>query len=260
MIGAECLVLLSDIDGLYTAPPNDDPDAQLIPHVERITPAIMAMAGGAGSELSRGGMKTKIDAARIATEGGCAMVISLGKRPHPLNAISAGETATWFDPVTNPNAAKKTWISGSLDVRGTVTVDAGAVRALRSGKSLLPAGVTAVTGRFARGDTVAILDPAGAEIGRGLEQAVVELLQGGVERQHHEGQVGVDNAEMHRPFGAEDRAGVRREAAPAQELFDQAVVGQQAQSSTAAEMDRSARAEFERWGPLVKRLGFTAES
>lgn len=168
MIGADCLVLLSDIDGLYTAPPNEDPNATLIPHVERITPAIMAMAGGAGSELSRGGMKTKIDAARIATEGGCAMVISLGKRAHPLSAISAGEPSTWFDAVTNPTAAKKTWISGSLDVRGTVTVDDGAVRALRSGKSLLPAGVTAVTGRFARGDTVAILDPTGVEIGRGL--------------------------------------------------------------------------------------------
>jgi glutamate 5-kinase len=168
MIGADCLVLLSDIDGLYTAPPNEDPNATLIPHVERITPAIMAMAGGAGSELSRGGMKTKIDAARIATEGGCAMVISLGKRTHPLAAISAGEPSTWFDPVTNPTAAKKTWISGSLDVRGTLTVDAGAVRALRSGKSLLPAGVTAVTGRFARGDAVVILDPGGVQIGRGL--------------------------------------------------------------------------------------------
>ncbi|MBL8573334.1 MAG: glutamate 5-kinase [Hyphomicrobiaceae bacterium] len=168
MIGADLLVLLSDIDGLYTAPPNTDPDAAFIPEVARITPEIEAMAGGAGSELSRGGMKTKIDAGKIATDGGTAMVISLGKRLHPLKAISDGERATWFLPEVNPTAARKTWIAGSIGVKGSLTVDAGAARALRSGKSLLPAGVTRVDGRFARGDAVAIVGPDGVELGRGL--------------------------------------------------------------------------------------------
>jgi glutamate 5-kinase len=168
MVGADCLVLLSDIDGLYTAPPAQDPNATLIPLVEKITPAIEAMAGGAGSELSRGGMRTKIDAAKIATEGGTAMVITLGKRLSPLAAISAGEPATWFLAAADPVAARKKWIAGSLDARGVIRVDAGAVKALRSGKSLLPAGCTAVEGTFHRGDAVRILGPAGEELGRGL--------------------------------------------------------------------------------------------
>jgi glutamate 5-kinase len=168
MIGADCLVLLSDIDGLYTAPPNQDPDATFIPLVVRISPDIEAMAGGAGSELSRGGMKTKIDAGKIATEGGTAMVITLGKRMSPLAAISAGEKATWFLPAADPVAARKKWIAGSLDERGAITVDAGAARALRSGSSLLPAGCTGVEGRFERGDAVRILGPGGEDLGRGL--------------------------------------------------------------------------------------------
>lgn len=168
MVGADCLVLLSDIDGLYTAPPNQDPNAAFIPLVEKITPEIEAMAGGAGSELSRGGMKTKIDAGKIATDGGAAMVITLGKRLSPLAAISAGERATWFEPAADPVAARKRWIAGSLDDRGTVRVDAGAMRALRSGKSLLPAGCVSVEGDFHRGDTLLILGPAGEELGRGL--------------------------------------------------------------------------------------------
>jgi glutamate 5-kinase len=168
MIGADCLVLLSDIDGLYTAPPAHDPDATLIPVVERITPEIEAMAGGAASELSKGGMKTKIDAGKIATEGGTAMVITLGRRLHPLTAISEGAKATWFLPFADPVAARKKWIAGSLDDRGTIRIDAGAARALHTGKSLLPAGCTAVEGDFHRGDTVLIVGPDGGELGRGL--------------------------------------------------------------------------------------------
>jgi glutamate 5-kinase len=168
MIGADCLVLLSDIDGLYTAPPAEDPNATLIPVVERVTPEIEAMAGGAASAFSRGGMKTKIDAAKIATEAGTEMVITLGKRMNPLAAIERGEPATWFLAEGTPHTARKTWIAGSLDARGTVMVDDGAVRALHGGKSLLPAGCTAVTGRFHRGDTVIIVDTRGSEVGRGL--------------------------------------------------------------------------------------------
>lgn len=186
MVGADCLVLLSDIDGLYTAPPNQDPNAKLIPLVEKITPEIEAMAGGAGSELSRGGMKTKIDAGKIATDGGTAMVITLGKRLAPLSAISAGETATWFLPAADPVAARKKWIAGSLDDRGVVRLDAGAVRALRSGKSLLPAGCTAVEGEFHRGDTLRLLGPEGEELGRGLVAYDVAEARAILGRKTHE--------------------------------------------------------------------------
>ena len=168
MMGADLLVLLSDIDGLYTAPPALDPNARFIPRVERITPEIEAMAGAAASEFSRGGMRTKLDAGKIATIAGTTMVITAGDRLNPLAAIDAGERATWFDAASVPVRGYKTWIAGNLEPAGRVTVDAGAVRALKSGKSLLPAGVTLVSGSFARGDTVAILDPGGHEIARGL--------------------------------------------------------------------------------------------
>ena len=168
MIGADVLVLLSDIDGLYTAPPASDPDARHIPFVERVTPQIEAMAGGEGSSLSRGGMKTKIDAAKMATGAGTAMVIASGKVMNPLAAIDAGARCTWFAPDGNPATARKRWIAGSLDPHGEVHVDAGARRALLAGKSLLAAGITAVTGQFERGDAVRILGPAGEEIARGL--------------------------------------------------------------------------------------------
>jgi glutamate 5-kinase len=168
MVGADCLVLLSDVDGLYTAPPADDPDAAFIDLVPAITPAIDAMAGSAGSELSRGGMKTKIEAGKIATAAGAAMVIASGRRKNPLAAIDAGARCTWFAPQSSAASARKAWIAGHLEPRGAITVDAGAVAALRRGKSLLPAGVTAVTGTFTRGDTVVILSGEGAEIGRGL--------------------------------------------------------------------------------------------
>ena len=168
MASADLLILLSDIAGLYTAPPKDDPAATLIPVVERVTPEIEAMAGGAASELSRGGMRTKIEAARIATSAGTHMVIADGRVAHPIARIGAGGPCTWFLTPSNPLAARKVWIGGSLELKGAIVIDAGAARALASGKSLLPAGVTRIEGGFARGDCVAIRDEMGAEIGRGL--------------------------------------------------------------------------------------------
>jgi glutamate 5-kinase len=168
MASADALVLLSDIDGLYTAPPHKDPAATLIPLVERITPEIEAMAGEPGSALAKGGMTTKIEAAKIALGSGCAMAIALGSRDNPLAAIDAGVPCTWFVPKGDPVTARKAWIAGALEPHGVVTIDAGAVRALLAGKSLLPAGVTAVSGGFSRGDAVLIKGPDGAEIGRGL--------------------------------------------------------------------------------------------
>lgn len=168
MMGADLLVLLSDIDGLYTAPPAKDPDAAFIPVVERITPEIEAMAGGAASEFSRGGMRTKIDAGKIATMSGTAMIITAGTRLSPLIAIERGERCTLFKPSGRPVKGFKTWIAGNLEPSGRLIVDAGAVGALHSGKSLLPAGVREVAGNFSRGDTVAIVDPEGREVARGL--------------------------------------------------------------------------------------------
>jgi glutamate 5-kinase len=168
MAGADCLVLLSDVDGLYTAPPASDPTAAFIAFVASITPEIEAMAGAAGSELSRGGMKTKIEAGKIATAAGAAMVIASGRRKNPLAAIDAGERCTWFAPQATPASARKAWIAGHLEPRGTVTVDAGAEAALKTGKSLLPAGVAGISGDFSRGDAVIIRGASGAELGRGL--------------------------------------------------------------------------------------------
>jgi glutamate 5-kinase len=168
MMSADLLVLLSDVDGLYSAPPGLDPNAEFIELVERVTPEIEAMAASAGSDLSRGGMKTKIEAARIATAAGTSMVIAGGHRQNPLAAITAGSRCTWFVVETKPGTARKKWISGHLETRGAVVVDAGAVNALRSGKSLLPAGVTGVRGQFQRGDAIKIIGPQGEEIGRGL--------------------------------------------------------------------------------------------
>ncbi|TCN31938.1 glutamate 5-kinase [Sinorhizobium americanum] len=168
MVGADLLVLLSDIDGLYTAPPHLDPEARFLDTIAEITPEIEAMAGGAASELSRGGMRTKIDAGKIATTAGCAMIIASGKPEHPLQAIEAGARSSWFAPSGSPVTARKTWIAGQLLPAGSIAIDAGAEAALRSGKSLLPAGVRQVTGTFSRGDTIAILGNAGREIARGL--------------------------------------------------------------------------------------------
>ena len=168
MASADLLVLLSDVDGLYDAPPAGNPRATLIPLVERITPAIETMAGVAGSELSRGGMLTKIEAGKIAAHGGTHMVIASGRIAHPLRAIASGARCTWFLTPANPVTARKKWIAGSLEPKGTLTIDAGAVAALHGGKSLLPAGVTRIDGMFSRGDAVVIRGPDGAEVGRGL--------------------------------------------------------------------------------------------
>jgi glutamate 5-kinase len=168
MIGADLLVLMSDIDGLYTAPPASDPGARFLATIEAITPEIEAMAGDAGSELSRGGMKTKIDAGKIATGAGCAMIIASGKTEHPIAAIDAGARSSWFKPSGTPQTARKSWIAGQLDPSGQLVIDAGAEAALRSGKSLLPAGVVSVAGDFQRGDPVAVCVSGGREIARGL--------------------------------------------------------------------------------------------
>ena len=168
MASADCLVLLSDIDGLYTAPPHQNPQAVFLPEVPRITAEIEAMAGSAGSELSRGGMKTKIDAGKIATAAGTSMVITSGKELNPLKRLDDGARGTWFPALATPASARKAWIGGHLEPRGQIGLDAGAVRAMKSGKSLLPAGVTSVTGSFMRGDAVILLSPEGRTIGRGL--------------------------------------------------------------------------------------------
>jgi glutamate 5-kinase len=172
MMSADLLVLLSDVDGLYDKPPNLDgkkqSDAALVPVVARITPEIEAMAGASGSELSRGGMLTKIEAAKIATSAGTHMIIASGHVAHPLQAIAQGTACSWFLTPANPVTARKKWIAGSLEPRGALVIDAGAVRALRSGKSLLPAGVIRVEGGFGRGDAVVVRGPDGAEVGRGL--------------------------------------------------------------------------------------------
>ena len=167
MASADLLVLLSDVDGLYDAPPQNGANAKLIPLVERITPEIEAMAGASGSELSRGGMQTKIEAGKIATTGGIHMVIASGRVDHPLKMI-ANNNCTWFLTPANPVTARKKWIAGSLEPKGTLTIDAGAVAALRRGNSLLPVGIVKVEGAFARGDAVIVRGPDGHEIGRGL--------------------------------------------------------------------------------------------
>jgi glutamate 5-kinase len=168
MVSADLLVLLSDVDGLYDAPPGENQQAKLIPLVSQITPEIEAMAGSAGSELSRGGMQTKIEAGKIATRAGTHMVIASGRVAHALDAIAQGAPCTWFLTPANPVTARKKWIAGSLEPKGILIIDAGAVAALRRGKSLLPAGVIRIDGQFARGDAVIIRGPDGNEIGRGL--------------------------------------------------------------------------------------------
>ena len=168
MVSADLLVLLSDIDGLYTAPPHSDPNARHLPLVTAITPEIEAMAGDAGTELSKGGMKTKIEAGRIALGSGISMVITTGKVMNPLSAIANGAKVTWFLAPTDPVTAKKRWLTGQLEPKGTLHIDAGAERALVQGKSLLPAGVTRVDGSFDRGDAVVIRASDGRELGRGL--------------------------------------------------------------------------------------------
>jgi glutamate 5-kinase len=168
MASADCLVLLSDVDGLYTADPNKDPKAEFIGRVRHVTPEIEAMAGRSMSDVGSGGMATKILAAKIAVSAGCHMCISAGHHEHPVRRIEEGAKCTWFEPTANPKAARKQWISGTLRPAGALRIDDGALRALRAGKSLLPAGVVSSTGRFDRGDTVSVLAPDGAEVARGI--------------------------------------------------------------------------------------------
>lgn len=168
-VGADQLVLLSDVDGLYTANPQIESDAQHIDFVQKLTPEIEGMAGEAASGLSKGGMITKIMAAKIATEAGCAMAIALGTGLNPLGALESGAPATWFAAQTDPQVARKRWIS-AMKPRGTIAVDEGAVAALARGNSLLPAGVTQVAGSFGRGDLVSIVDPKGIQLGKGLSR------------------------------------------------------------------------------------------
>ncbi len=172
MIGADLLVLLSDVDGLYTADPRRDPSARRIEVIGALTAEIEAMAGGANPEagVGSGGMATKLMAARIAQHAGCATLITLGRRPSPLQAIEDGEPSTLIQPSTTPAAAYKAWIAGALAPQGAMVVDAGAAEALRKGKSLLPAGVRKVEGRFEKGDAVIVRDLDGREVARGLSR------------------------------------------------------------------------------------------
>jgi glutamate 5-kinase len=172
MTSADMLALLSDIDGLYTGDPRGDRQAAHVPLVREIGPEILAMAGQAPPGYSSGGMVTKLEAARIAMQAGCAMLIAeghpKGAPTSPLAAIAAGARATLFLPGGEPRSARKAWIAGAVSPAGAIVVDDGAVRALRGGKSLLPAGVIDVHGQFERGDCVVIKTRAGAEAGRGL--------------------------------------------------------------------------------------------
>ena len=168
MMSADCLVLLSDVDGLYTAPPGSGEEAELVLEVFHITADLEAMAGSAGTELSRGGMVTKLEAGKIALASGTNMVIASGKVEHPLRALGENTPCTWFVAPSDPVTARKRWIAGQLEPKGSVHIDAGAEKALFSGKSLLPAGVRKVDGTFERGDAVVIRGPDGREVGRGL--------------------------------------------------------------------------------------------
>ena len=180
MMSATCLVLLSDVDGLYTAPP-DTAGAEFVDRVDEITPEVVAMAGAPASGMGSGGMITKIEAARIATSAGAFMVITSGHEDRPLARILDGGRATWFKSTATPATARKRWIAGSLEPAGRLIVDDGAASALGKGRSLLPAGVRQVAGRFSRGDTVAILTLNGQEIARGLsayDAADAEIIAG----------------------------------------------------------------------------------
>ena len=172
-VGADQLILLSDVDGFYSGNPKDDPSAQRYDVIDKITPQIEEMAGDAGSGLSKGGMKTKLMAAKTATAAGCAMAITDGHQLRPLSGLIAGKPCTWFTAHGDPQAARKRWIA-SMKPKGQITVDEGAARALARGNSLLPAGVVGAGGKFGRGDPVAILNAQDHQIGIGLIRYTVE--------------------------------------------------------------------------------------
>jgi glutamate 5-kinase len=168
MVSADTLVLFSDIDGLYTANPKTDAGAEHIAEIREITPETVAMAGAPISADSRGGMITKLEAAKIAFGAGCRMAIADGRNLHPLKALRQGARCTWFLPPAEPRTARKRWIASAILSGGAVTVDDGAAQALRGGRSLLPAGIVSIEGRFRRGDAIMVRDKAGREIARGL--------------------------------------------------------------------------------------------
>ena len=170
LVMADALVLLSDVDGFYTADPGKDANAQHIPEVRQITGEMQAMAGETRSDVGSGGMATKVQAARIATHAGCATIITSGVVERPLSQLAAGARHTVFRAPGTPAAARKQWLAGVLEVRGELRLDDGASQALRNGKSLLPVGVVEVLGNFRRGDVVTLVDAQGRELGRGLAE------------------------------------------------------------------------------------------
>lgn len=170
LVMADALILLSDVDGFYTADPGTNPDAEHIPEVAAITSEMLAMAGETRSDIGSGGMATKVQAARIATHAGCSTIITSGAVDYPLHALSATGRCTLFRAEGTPAAARKQWLAGALEVRGEVRVDEGAARALQTGNSLLPVGVVEVLGNFRRGDVVTVVGPDGSELGRGLAE------------------------------------------------------------------------------------------
>ncbi|WCR00723.1 glutamate 5-kinase [Paracoccus aestuarii] len=184
--GADQLLLLSDVDGLYTANPKTDPSARHLPVIEAITPQIEAMGGDPVSGLSKGGMKTKLMAARTAVAGGCAMAIAEGSVLRPLTAVAQGARASWFLPEADPQLARKRWIA-AMKPKGVLHVDDGAARALAHGKSLLPAGITRVEGAFGRGDPVAITGPGGERLATGLTRYTAD--EAGRIAGHHSAQI-----------------------------------------------------------------------
>lgn len=165
---ADCLILLSDVDGFYSADPRTDSSAEFIPELMSIDEKHIAMAGGTGSSVGRGGMVTKLQAAQIATRAGCATIVASGVEDNPLRRLAQGAKHTLFTASESPQAARKQWLAGVLDVAGGLSLDDGAVDALRNGKSLLPVGLIGVTGQFGRGDAVSIRCRNGSELGRGL--------------------------------------------------------------------------------------------
>jgi glutamate 5-kinase len=170
MISADSLILLSDIDGLYTQDPRTNPEAEHLPFIAEITPDVIAMGGGVNTAagVGSGGMATKLVAAQIAAAAGCHMCVMDGTQPAPISRLRAGAKCTWFAAAEAPQNARRRWIGGTLDIKGTLSLDAGAVRALSRGKSLLAAGVSAVSGAFKKGDTVSLISPEGLEVARGL--------------------------------------------------------------------------------------------
>ncbi len=217
MISADCLLLLSDIEGFHSADPKRQAGARLLPEIREITPEIEAMTGSQAGLMGSGGMMTKLDAAHIALAAGCHMAISDGTVLHPLAALEKGAACSWFVPQANPATARKQWIGGSLSPAGTLVLDAGAARALKSGKSLLPAGVVAVEGSFERGDAVLVKDPEGFELGRGLSAYSAEharLIMGHKSREienllgyrGRDEMIHRDDLALHRSAGREEKS------------------------------------------------------